>query len=48
MGKMKEMIKNSEFIKIPNVGHAIHVEQSEKFATIVSGFLLEREKEEIS
>lgn len=42
MGKMKEMIKNSEFIKIPNVGHAIHVEQSEKFATIVDGFLLEK------
>lgn len=48
MGKMNEKLKNSEIIKIPDAGHAIHVEQSEKFATIVSGFLLKREKEEIS
>ncbi|MFB7139092.1 2-succinyl-6-hydroxy-2,4-cyclohexadiene-1-carboxylate synthase [Gottfriedia sp. NPDC056225] len=48
MGKMNEKLKNSEIIKIPHAGHAIHVEQLKKFATIVSGFLLEKEKEKIS
>jgi 2-succinyl-6-hydroxy-2,4-cyclohexadiene-1-carboxylate synthase len=48
MGKMNEKLKNSELIKIPCAGHAIHVEQSEIFATIVSEFFLKREKEEIS
>lgn len=40
MGKMNEKLKNSEIIKIPRAGHAIHVEQSEIFATIVSEFFL--------
>lgn len=48
MGKMNEKLKNSEIIKIPRAGHAIHVEQSEIFATIVSEFLLKREMEGIS
>lgn len=48
MGKMNEKLEKSEIIKIPHVGHAIHVEESEKFATIVIGFLLKSEKEEIS
>lgn len=48
MGKMNEKLKNSEIIKIPRAGHAIHVEQSEIFATIVSEFFLKREMEGIS
>lgn len=48
MGKMNEMIKNSEIRKILRAGHAIHVEQSKIFATIVSEFFLKSEKEEIS
>ncbi|WP_179194864.1 2-succinyl-6-hydroxy-2,4-cyclohexadiene-1-carboxylate synthase [Bacillus sp. EAC] len=48
MGKMNDKIVNSEIIKIPSAGHAIHVEQSEIFATIVSEFLLKREMEGIS
>lgn len=48
MGKMNEKIKNSEIRKILRAGHAIHVEQSEIFATIVSEFFLKSEKEEMS
>ncbi len=48
MGKMNEKFKNSEIRKIPRAGHAIHVEQSEIFATIVSEFFLKSEKEELS
>jgi len=48
MGKMNEKFKNSEIKKIPRAGHAIHVEQSEIFATIVSEFFLKSEKEEMS
>lgn len=39
MGTMNEKLENSEIIKIPRAGHAIHVEQLEIFATIVSEFL---------
>ena len=42
MGKMNEKLNNSELIKIPRAGHAIHVEQLEIFATIVSEFFLKR------
>jgi len=48
MGKMNEKMKNSEIRKILRAGHAIHVEQSEIFATIVSEFFLKSEKEEMS
>jgi 2-succinyl-6-hydroxy-2,4-cyclohexadiene-1-carboxylate synthase len=37
--KMKNEIKHIEWVKIEGCGHAIHVEQPEKFGTIVSGFL---------
>jgi 2-succinyl-6-hydroxy-2,4-cyclohexadiene-1-carboxylate synthase len=45
MGKMNGKLEKSEIIKIPRTGHAIHVEQLEIFATIVSEFL-KREMEE--
>lgn len=37
--RMQKMIKNSEWIVIKNAGHAIHVEDAEKFGTIVSDFV---------
>lgn len=37
--KMSIRLKNSRWINIDGCGHAIHVEQPEKFGTIVSGFL---------
>jgi 2-succinyl-6-hydroxy-2,4-cyclohexadiene-1-carboxylate synthase len=37
--KMLIKLKNSRWINIDGCGHAIHVEQPEKFGTIVSGFL---------
>ena len=37
--KMSMRLKNSKWINIDGCGHAIHVEQPEKFGTIVSGFL---------
>jgi 2-succinyl-6-hydroxy-2,4-cyclohexadiene-1-carboxylate synthase len=36
---MAKQIKNSSFVTITNCGHAIHVEDEEKFGTIVSDFL---------
>ncbi|MDR7077694.1 2-succinyl-6-hydroxy-2,4-cyclohexadiene-1-carboxylate synthase [Neobacillus niacini] len=38
--KMQSGIKRATWIVINNCGHAIHVEQKEKFGTIVSDFLL--------
>lgn len=38
-GTMQESMKNSEWVTVPDSGHAIHVEKSEKFGTIVSSFL---------
>lgn len=38
--KMKESIPMSEWIEFQGAGHAIHVEQREKFGTIVKTFLL--------
>ncbi|WP_369902071.1 2-succinyl-6-hydroxy-2,4-cyclohexadiene-1-carboxylate synthase [Bacillus manliponensis] len=37
--KMENEFQNAEFVKIDGAGHAIHVEQPEKFDTIVRGFL---------
>lgn len=37
--KMSKCLKNSQWINIDGCGHALHVEQPEKFGTIVSGFL---------
>jgi 2-succinyl-6-hydroxy-2,4-cyclohexadiene-1-carboxylate synthase len=37
--KMLKRLKNGTWIVIKNSGHAIHVEEPEKFGTIVSGFL---------
>lgn len=37
--KMSKYLKNSQWVNIDGCGHAIHVEQPEKFGTIVSGFL---------
>ena len=37
--KMTKKLKNSKWISIDDCGHAIHVEKSEIFGTIVSGFL---------
>ncbi len=37
--KMTTELKNSRWAMIKNSGHAIHVEEPEKFGTIVSGFL---------
>ena len=36
---MVKEIKNVEWIKVDGCGHAIHVEEPEKFGTIVSRFL---------
>lgn len=38
-GKMAERLEKSEVVNIHDCGHAIHVEEPEKFGTIVSGFL---------
>ncbi|OMP67391.1 2-succinyl-6-hydroxy-2,4-cyclohexadiene-1-carboxylate synthase [Domibacillus epiphyticus] len=38
---MKKRIPNCQWMKIDGAGHAIHVEQHEKFGTIVKTFLLE-------
>ena len=38
--KMQKSLKNSSWMVIENSGHAIHVEEQEKFGTIVSEFLL--------
>lgn len=37
--KMVNMMKNAQWVKVNGCGHAIHVEHSEKFGTIVDGFL---------
>jgi len=37
---MLSILPNAKFLSIQNAGHAIHVEEPEKFGTIVSGFLL--------
>ena len=37
--EMIKEIKNVEWVKVEGCGHAIHVEEPEKFGTIVSGFL---------
>jgi len=37
--EMTKRLKNSDWISIDDCGHAIHVEKSEIFGTIVSGFL---------
>ena len=37
--KMKKGIKNVEWVNVDECGHAIHVEEPEKFGTIVSRFL---------
>ncbi|WIY60822.1 2-succinyl-6-hydroxy-2,4-cyclohexadiene-1-carboxylate synthase [Bacillus arachidis] len=36
---IKKCIPHAEFVKIDGAGHAIHVEQPQKFDTIVKGFL---------
>lgn len=37
--RMQKMMRNAEWIVIKNAGHAIHVEEAEKFGTIVSDFV---------
>ncbi|WP_042354697.1 2-succinyl-6-hydroxy-2,4-cyclohexadiene-1-carboxylate synthase [Bacillus rubiinfantis] len=37
--KMMKSLKHGNWIEVANVGHAIHVEDSEKFGTIISDFL---------
>ena len=37
--EMVKEIKNVEWVKVDGCGHAIHVEEPEKFGTIVSRFL---------
>lgn len=37
--EMVSILPNARFLSIKNAGHAIHVEEPEKFGTIVSGFL---------
>ncbi|HDR8061450.1 2-succinyl-6-hydroxy-2,4-cyclohexadiene-1-carboxylate synthase [Bacillus thuringiensis] len=36
---IEKSVSNAKFVKIDGAGHAIHVEQPEKFDTIVKGFL---------
>ncbi|PFJ15413.1 2-succinyl-6-hydroxy-2,4-cyclohexadiene-1-carboxylate synthase [Bacillus cereus] len=36
---IEKCVSNAKFVKIDGAGHAIHVEQPEKFDTIVKGFL---------
>ena len=38
--RMQKELKNSRLVTIENSGHTIHVEEAEKFGTIVSEFLL--------
>ncbi|HYK73799.1 MAG TPA: 2-succinyl-6-hydroxy-2,4-cyclohexadiene-1-carboxylate synthase [Pseudoneobacillus sp.] len=38
--EMQKSLKYGKIYKVPNCGHAIHVEQPEKFGTIVNEFLL--------
>ncbi|MFD2446529.1 2-succinyl-6-hydroxy-2,4-cyclohexadiene-1-carboxylate synthase [Bacillus sp. CGMCC 1.16607] len=37
--QMQKSLPKAKIYKVKNAGHAIHVEQAEKFGTIVSGFL---------
>ncbi|HEY4552852.1 MAG TPA: 2-succinyl-6-hydroxy-2,4-cyclohexadiene-1-carboxylate synthase, partial [Bacillaceae bacterium] len=37
--EMEERLPYSEWVVFSNAGHAIHVEEREKFGTIVNGFL---------
>jgi 2-succinyl-6-hydroxy-2,4-cyclohexadiene-1-carboxylate synthase len=37
--QMVNSMKNAQWVKVDGCGHAIHVEHSEKFGTIVNGFL---------
>lgn len=37
--RMQKQMRNAEWIVIKNAGHAIHVEEAEKFGTIVSDFV---------
>jgi 2-succinyl-6-hydroxy-2,4-cyclohexadiene-1-carboxylate synthase len=37
--EMAASMKNAQWLKVDGCGHAIHVEHSEKFGTIVNGFL---------
>ncbi|HEK9100630.1 2-succinyl-6-hydroxy-2,4-cyclohexadiene-1-carboxylate synthase [Bacillus pfraonensis] len=39
LASMKKCIPHAKFVKIDGAGHAIHVEQPQKFGTIVEGFL---------
>ena len=36
---IEKCVSDAKFVKIDGAGHAIHVEQPEKFDTIVKGFL---------
>ncbi|WP_248278524.1 2-succinyl-6-hydroxy-2,4-cyclohexadiene-1-carboxylate synthase [Bacillus sp. DNRA2] len=45
--EMVDLVKNSKWVVVDQCGHAIHVEQPEKFGTIVSGFLKLHNKEEM-
>jgi 2-succinyl-6-hydroxy-2,4-cyclohexadiene-1-carboxylate synthase len=42
--KMMQVLKNSSWVVIDDSGHAIHVEEPEKFGTIVSDFLSSENK----
>ena len=40
--EMKKYLPNCEMVKVPQAGHAIHVEQRQIFAKIVSKFIKRR------
>ncbi|MEI5908769.1 2-succinyl-6-hydroxy-2,4-cyclohexadiene-1-carboxylate synthase [Bacillus spongiae] len=40
--EMEKILPNVQYIQVENAGHAIHVEQSKKFGTIVKEFLLHK------
>lgn len=44
--RMQQRLRNREWLTINNVGHAIHVEDGEKFGKIISEFLMNHKEEE--
>ncbi|MFB1051427.1 2-succinyl-6-hydroxy-2,4-cyclohexadiene-1-carboxylate synthase [Paraliobacillus sp. JSM ZJ581] len=43
--EMKQQCKNAELVIVSDAGHAVHVEQKEKFDTIVKDFILRMEEQ---
>ena len=44
--RMQQRLRNREWLTINHVGHAIHVEDGEKFGKIISEFLMKYREEE--